>query len=324
MLTIGPYSQTSRVIVAPMAGVTDRPFRSLCRSFGSRWLVSEMVTSDTRLWRSDKSRHRLAHTDEQGIRWVQLAGAEPAMIAEAARRNVDLGAQIIDINMGCPAKKVCNRAAGSALLRDETLVGEILDAVVGAVNVPVTLKIRLGWSPQETNALRIAKIAAEAGVQLLTVHGRTRACRFIGAVDYDAIAEVKQQVDIPVVANGDITSPQQAKKVLEITGCDAVMIGRAAQGQPWVPAHIDHYLETGEHLPPPDIAAVQLMLEEHVQALHDFYGAEKGMRIARKHVGWALDQIPGAAPLKALFNREQDAGSQLPLLQQLQPLTHAA
>ena len=231
MLSIGPYSSTSRVIVAPMAGVTDKPFRDLCHRLGSFWSVSEMVTSNQQLWETSKSRHRLDHTGETGVSWVQLAGSDPDQIAQAALINVELGAQIIDINMGCPAKKVCNKAAGSALLRDEKLVADILAAVVDSVEVPVTLKIRLGWSPDEINAQSIAAIAESEGISLLTVHGRTRACKFSGSVDYDAIAAVKASVSMPVVANGDILTPYQAKKVIDQTGCDAVMIGRAAPGE---------------------------------------------------------------------------------------------
>jgi len=277
MLTIGPYSSTSRVIVAPMAGVTDKPFGDLCRRLGSFWSVSEMVTSNQQLWETSKSRHRLDHTGEKGLSWVQLAGSDPGQIAEAAAINVGLGAQIIDINMGCPAKKVCNKAAGSALLRDESLVADILAAVIDSVEVPVTLKIRLGWSPDEINARSIAAIAESEGISLLTVHGRTRACRFSGSVDYDAIAAVKESVSIPVVANGDILTPQQAKAVLDATDCDAVMIGRAVQGKPWLPSQIDQYLELGTVQAEPSLDEIRELLSSHVRALHEFYGEHLGL-----------------------------------------------
>lgn len=324
MLSIGPYSHSSRVIVAPMAGVTDRAFRDLCRSFGAHWAVSEMVTSDSRLWSTDKSRHRLAHAGEQGPRWVQLAGSDPAQMAEAAKLNVDLGADIIDINMGCPAKKVCNKAAGSSLLRDEKLVADILDAVVSAVTVPVTLKIRLGWSWDEVNAPTIAKIAEDAGIQLLTVHGRTKACRFNGHANYEAIASVKSCVDIPVIANGDIDTPAKAEDVLTVTDCDGVMIGRAAQGTPWLIGDIDTFLRRGECRPAPDLTEIKLMLSNHIQALHDLYGEFQGIRIARKHVGWTLDTIPGAQVLKQRFNRLESAEDQFNLISSLDQLDQAA
>ena len=324
MLAIGPYTHSSRVILAPMAGVTDRPFRTLCREFGAHWMVSEMLTSDSRLWHTRKSSLRLTHGDEPGPVWVQLAGADPSMMAEAARMNLALGADIIDINMGCPAKKVCNRAAGSALLRDEQLVADILAAVVAGADAPVTLKIRLGWSRDEMNACNIARIAEDAGISLLTVHGRTRACRFAGAVDYDMIARVKRNVAIPVIANGDIDSPQKARRVLEITGCDGVMTGRAAQGRPWLPAQIDHYLRTGDIPAAPGRQQLQDMLVRHVAALHGFYGEAQGLRIARKHVGWALDQMQGAAALKQAFNRAETVGMQFRLLESLSNLRLAA
>ena len=324
MLTIGPYSSTSRVIVAPMAGVTDKPFRDLCRRLGSFWSVSEMVTSNQQLWETSKSRRRLDHTGEKGLSWVQLAGSDPRQIAEAAAINVGLGAQIIDINMGCPAKKVCNKAAGSALLRDESLVANILAAVIDSVEVPVTLKIRLGWSPDEINARSIAAIAESEGISLLTVHGRTRACRFSGSVDYDAIAAVKESVSIPVVANGDILTPQQAKAVLEATGCDAVMIGRAAQGKPWLPSLIDQYLEFGTMQAEPSLDEIRELLSSHVRALHEFYGQHLGLRIARKHVGWTLDHIAGSAVLKQCFNRAESAAVQFELIDQIGSLQTAA
>jgi len=317
MLSIGPHSHHSRVVVAPMAGVTDRPFRQLCYELGSHWMVSEMVTSDMRLWDTRKSRHRLAHANEPSVSWVQLAGADSQMMADAAVANVELGAQIIDINMGCPAKKVCKRAAGSALLRDEALVADILAAVVGSVSVPVTLKIRLGWSRDEMNAIAIGRIAQEAGISLLSVHGRTRACRFSGQVDYDAIGAVKAELDIPVLANGDIDSPQKAADVLARTGADGVMLGRAVQGRPWLPAQVDAYLATGTLRPSPAVAQVARILARHVMALHEHYGDYTGPRVARKHVGWALDAFPEMAGLKQQFNQLTRLEEQLALIEQL-------
>ncbi len=271
-----------------MAGVTDQPFRKLCRALGAGLVVSEMVTSDTRLWKSNKSQWRLNHDGEGEPISVQIAGGEPTMMADAARENVVLGAQIIDINMGCPAKKVCNRAAGSALLKDEQLVADILRAVTAAVDVPVTLKIRTGWDAELKNAVRVAKMAEDCGIALLSVHGRTRADAFRGEAEYETIAAVKQAVGIPVLANGDIDSVHKAKAVLHLTGADGVMIGRAAQGNPWIFNAINHFLLTGEELPKPDMDTVQRTLNEHVQALHQFYGDFMGVRIARKHLGWYL------------------------------------
>ncbi|MBD3647205.1 MAG: tRNA dihydrouridine synthase DusB [Pseudomonadales bacterium] len=310
MLTIGPWHHSSRVIVAPMAGVTDRPFRDLCRQFGAWWLVSEMISSDPRLRNTRKSRHRMQYHNESEPRWIQIAGAIPHMMAEAARFNADRGAQIIDINMGCPAKKVCNRAAGSALLRDERLVEKILTCVVDSVDIPVTLKIRLGWSREEQNAVRVARIAEEAGISLLTVHGRTRECKFGGEVDYGAIAEVKSAVSIPVVANGDIDCPERASEVLAITGADAVMIGRAAQGRPWLAGIIDDYLETGEKRKSPGGEELRRTLIRHLVELHQFYGEPMGVRIARKHVGWYLQTATGHE-FRQSFNRLQTAQEQI-------------
>ncbi|HIG40096.1 MAG TPA: tRNA dihydrouridine synthase DusB [Gammaproteobacteria bacterium] len=269
-----------------MAGVTDQPFRNLCRSQGAYWVVSEMVTSDHRLWDTVKSSHRLRFQTESEPRWIQIAGGDPRILAEAARLNVERGAQIIDINMGCPAKKVCNKMAGSALMRDEQLVGRILESVVNAVDVPVTLKIRLGWSLQEKNAQVIARMAESTGVQLLTVHGRSRACRFTGQVDYEAIGEIVQSVSIPVIANGDIDSETKAADVLSQTGAAAVMVGRAAQGRPWLVAQIDHYLKTGKLKKSPGLCEVKTILISHIKNLAEFYGEVMGPRIARKHVGW--------------------------------------
>ncbi|MBG0843677.1 tRNA dihydrouridine synthase DusB [Pseudomonas chengduensis] len=307
---IGPYTLPNRLILAPMAGVTDRPFRQLCRHLGAGLVVSEMVTSDVRLWNSRKSSLRLLHAGDPEPRSVQIAGGDPQMMADAARKNVELGAQIIDINMGCPAKKVCNKAAGSALLRDEPLVREILDAVVGAVDVPVTLKIRTGWDRQNKNGITVAKIAEDAGIAALSVHGRTRADLYTGEAEYDTIAAIKQAISIPVFANGDIDSPQKAKAVLDATGADALLIGRAAQGRPWIFREIEHYLRTGEILPAPSLLEVERILLEHLAALHAFYGELMGTRIARKHVGWYLATLPGAREFRAQFNRLDSTDAQ--------------
>ncbi|WP_296234167.1 tRNA dihydrouridine synthase DusB [uncultured Pseudomonas sp.] len=307
---IGPYTLPNRLILAPMAGVTDRPFRQLCRRLGAGLVVSEMVTSDVRLWNSRKSSLRLLHAGDPEPRSVQIAGGDPQMMADAARKNVELGAQIIDINMGCPAKKVCNKAAGSALLRDEPLVREILDAVVGAVDVPVTLKIRTGWDRENKNGITVAKIAEDAGISALAVHGRTRADLYTGEAEYETIAAIKQAVSIPVFANGDIDSPEKAKAVLDATGADALLIGRAAQGRPWIFREIEHYLRTGERLPAPSLLEVERILLEHLAALHAFYGELMGVRIARKHVGWYLATLPGAREFRAQFNRLDSTDAQ--------------
>lgn len=300
---IGPYTLPNRLILAPMAGVTDRPFRALCRRLGAGMTVSEMLTSDARLWNSRKSRLRLPHEDEPEPRSVQIAGADPQMLAEAARRNVELGAQIIDINMGCPAKKVCNKAAGSALMKNEALVAEILQAVVAAVDVPVTLKIRTGWDRANRNGVSVSRLAEQAGIAALAVHGRTRADLYSGAAEYDTIAAIKQAVSIPVFANGDIDSPEKARQVLEATGADGLLIGRAAQGRPWIFREIEHYLQTGERLPAVTAVEMEPVLLEHLAALHRFYGEELGVRIARKHVGWYLATLPGAREFRTQFNR---------------------
>tara|TARA_R110001592_G_scaffold66495_8_gene204273 strand:- start:4014 stop:5012 length:999 start_codon:yes stop_codon:yes gene_type:complete len=303
LIRIGPYRLANQVILAPMAGVTDLPFRQLCRTLGAGLVVSEMVTSDIRLWNSRKSRNRLDHRGEDEPRSVQIAGGDPQMMAEAARMNEQLGAQIIDINMGCPAKKVCNKAAGSALMRDEMLVAEILEAVVSAVTLPVTLKIRTGWCGESRNGLKIARIAEESGIQALAVHGRTRNQLYTGHAEYDTIAAIKQQAGIPIFANGDINTPQKARTVLDYTGADAVMIGRAAQGRPWIFREIDHYLQHGEVLAPPSLEWQQETLLTHLAALHHFYGEHQGVRIARKHVGWYLQTLPGADDFRRTFNR---------------------
>ncbi|MHB0766805.1 tRNA dihydrouridine synthase DusB [Stutzerimonas sp. NM35] len=307
---IGPYILPNRLILAPMAGVTDQPFRQLCRRLGAGLVVSEMVTSDVRLWNSRKSRLRLQHDGDPEPRSVQIAGGDPQMLAEAARRNVELGAQIIDINMGCPAKKVCNKAAGSALMKDELLVARILEAVVTAVDVPVTLKIRTGWDRQNKNGLRVARIAEQSGIAALAVHGRTRADLYTGDAEYETIARIKQAVSIPVFANGDIDSPLKARQVLKDTGVDALLIGRAAQGRPWIFREIDHFLDTGELLPAPGLDEIERILLDHLDALHAFYGEVMGARIARKHVSWYLATQPGAREYRSRFNRLENRDAQ--------------
>lgn len=302
-LSIGPYTLPNRLILAPMAGVTDQPFRQLCRRLGAGMVVSEMVTSDVRLWNTRKSSLRMIHSGDAEPRSVQIAGGDPQMLAEAARANVQLGAQIIDINMGCPAKKVCNKAAGSALLKDQPLVQAILEAVVAAVDVPVTLKIRTGWDRQNKNGIEVARIAEQCGIVALAVHGRTRADLYTGEAEYDTIAAIKQAVSIPVLANGDIDSPEKAAHVLAATGADGLLIGRAAQGRPWIFREIEHYLRTGAHCPAPALNEIERILLEHLAALHVFYGDVMGVRIARKHVGWYLATLPGAREFRAEFNR---------------------
>jgi len=326
-MQIGPYVLSGRLILAPMAGVTDRPFRSLCRRHGASLAVSEMVSSHPRLQSDRKTLLRCDHAGEPEPRAIQILGAEPRAMAEAARLNVERGAQIIDINMGCPAKKVCNVAAGSALLRDEALVGRILDAVVGAVDVPVTLKIRTGWDPSQRNAVAIAQLAERCGIRALTVHGRTRACGFTGQAEYITIREVKAAVAIPVVANGDIDTPEKAYRVLRETGADALMIGRAALGNPWLFQRVAAFLCLGERLPPPSRDEVSAVMLQHVAELHTFYGEYAGLRIARKHIGWFAAQA-GIDPnrLKAIYAAE-NAETQLRLsaeLFELQPQEMAA
>ena len=283
---IGPYQLSNKLILAPMAGVTDLPFRKLCRSLGAGMAVSEMVSSNSLLWGSDKTKRRASHDGETDPKSVQIMGTEPAMMAEAAKYNLDTGAQIIDINMGCPAKKVCNVLAGSALMRDEKLVGKILSAVVEAVDIPVTLKIRTGWDHSSRNAINIARIAEDSGIQSLAIHGRTRADQYRGDAEYDTIADVKSRIAIPVVANGDIKTPEKAKFVLDYTKADAVMIGRAAQGRPWIFREIEHYLNTGEYLPEPTVAEIRDIMLGHLENLYDFYGEFTGVRVARKHISW--------------------------------------
>ncbi|WP_040259955.1 tRNA dihydrouridine synthase DusB [Pseudomonas massiliensis] len=307
---IGPYTLSNGLVLAPMAGVTDQPFRQLCRRLGAGLVVSEMVTADMSLWNSRKSRLRRIHDGDPEPRSVQIAGGDAQMLAAAAKANVEAGAQIIDINMGCPAKKVCNKAAGSALLRDEKLVAEILQAVVAAVDVPVTLKIRTGWDRENRNGLAVARIAEGSGISALAVHGRTRADLYTGEAEYDTIAAIKQAVSIPVFANGDVTSPGKALQVLRHTGADGLLIGRAAQGRPWIFREIEHYLRTGELLPAPGLEEVERILLEHLAALHAFYGDVMGVRIARKHVGWYLATLPGAREFRGSFNCLEDTAAQ--------------
>jgi len=309
-MRIGAHALRNRLFVAPMAGITDRPFRLLARRFGAALAVSEMVSSRPELRESRKSRLRLDHRGEADPISVQIAGADALMLADAARYNAGLGAQIVDINMGCPAKKVCNVQAGSALLENEALVARILEAVVAAVDVPVTLKIRTGPHPQRRNALRIARIAEAAGIRMLAIHGRTRACAFGGNAEYDTIAEVKSRLRIPVIANGDIRTPEDARRVMELTGADGVMIGRAAQGRPWLFRDIAHYLETGEHLAPPPAREIGALLDEHLDGLYTLYGSEQGVRVARKHIGWTVRELPGGEALRAAVNRIDAAGAQ--------------
>ena len=317
-MRIGPHLIEPRVVLAPMAGVTDKPFRQLCKQLGAGLAVSEMTTSDPRFWNTAKSRHRMDHAGEPDPISVQIAGTVPSVMADAARHNVDHGAQIIDINMGCPAKKVCNAWAGSALMREPALVADILRAVVDAVDVPVTLKIRTGWAADRRNALEIARIAEDAGIAALAVHGRTRDQQYSGTAEYDTIAQVKAALSIPVMANGDIDSPRKAEAVLAHTGCDAVLVGRAAQGRPWIFREIAHYLATGEELPPPSLPEVRDILLGHLQHLHAFYGEVSGVRIARKHLGWYAKDRPEhseeqRAAFRAVVNRAETPEAQLRL-----------
>ncbi|MFM2484882.1 tRNA dihydrouridine synthase DusB [Celerinatantimonas yamalensis] len=309
-MQIGPYRLDSPVILAPMAGVTDRPFRILCKRLGAGLAVSEMLSSNPRVWHSRKSRQRMDHLGEPGLRSVQIAGSDPELMARAAQINVDNGAQIIDINMGCPAKKVNKKLAGSALMQDPPLVARILEAVVNAVDVPVTLKMRTGWAPEHRNAIELAKLAEQAGIQALAVHGRTRACMYKGNAEYQTIAQVKQAVSIPVIANGDITTPEKAQQVLTLTGADAIMVGRGAQGNPWLFGQINHYLKTGEQLAPPKKQDVVQVMLEHLENLYRFYGEHLGVRIARKHVGWYVNNHADAASFRREFNRLESASAQ--------------
>ena len=314
MLQIGPHRLDNRLVLAPMAGVTDKPFRMLCKRLGAGLCVSEMTLADPRLRDTRKSRHRMDHAGEPAPVSVQIAGTEPGQLADAARHNIDHGAQLIDINMGCPAKKVCNAWAGSALMRDEPRVAAILAAVVAAAGaVPVTLKIRTGWDATHRNALAIARIAQDCGIAALAVHGRTRDQLYTGLAEYDTIAEVKSALRIPVLANGDIDSAEKAAAVLRHTGCDGLLIGRAAQGRPWIFREIAHYLATGDHLPEPALAEVRDVLLGHLEALHAFYGEESGVRIARKHLGWYAKDRPANAAFRAVVNAATTAADQVRL-----------
>jgi len=313
-MNIGPYALPNVLFVAPMAGVTDRPFRQLCKTLGAGYAVSEMVTSRKDLWNSLKTSRRANHEGEAGPIAVQIAGTDAPMMAEAAAYNIDRGAQIIDINMGCPAKKVCNKWAGSALMQDEALALQIVEAVVAACaprGVPVTLKMRTGWCQAHKNAVALARAAESAGVQMVTVHGRTREQGYGGVAEYDTIAAVKAALRIPVVANGDITSPEKARAVLQATGADALMIGRAAQGRPWIFREINHYLATGEHLAPPLVAEVKRLLLAHLQDHYALYGEFTGVRSARKHIGWYVKALPGGEAFRARMNALEDSQAQV-------------
>ena len=322
MFNIGPYQIQRKTVLAPMAGVTDLPFRQLCREMGAGLVVSEMVAADPSTWSSRKSKLRIQFADEPAPRSVQIAGYDPQMMAEAARFNVQQGAEIIDINMGCPAKKVLKKAAGSALLQHPDLVRDILHAVVDSVDVPVTLKIRTGWDRQNRNAVTIGKIAEDAGIAALAIHGRTRACRFVKEVEYDSIADVVSALSIPVIANGDITSPEKALAVLQHTGAAAVMIGRGAQGNPWIFQQINHFLETGEQAAKPSIEEAQRVMCRHLLALHEFYGEFAGVRIARKHIGWYVNNLAGGKVFAKQFNKIENHLEQQDFLQQFFQQNH--
>ena len=311
VMRIGPHILRNNVFVAPMAGVTDRPFRQLCKELGAGYTVSEMAASNPRLWATEKSSRRTNHDGEMEPKAVQIAGADPQMLADCAKFNVDHGAQIIDINMGCPVKKVCNAWCGSALLQDERLVAQILETVVAAVDVPVTLKFRTGWDRANRNATRIASIAQASGIAMLTLHGRTRADGYRGDAEYETIAAVKAQVAIPVVANGDIATPEKARYVLQATGADAVMIGRAAQGRPWICREVDHFLRTGMHLPAPQVAEVRALMDAHLRAHYAFYGEYLGVRTARKHIGWYVRDLTGGEDFRRRMNLLEDCQEQL-------------
>ncbi|RZJ25365.1 MAG: tRNA dihydrouridine synthase DusB [Haliea sp.] len=312
-MNIGPHLLANNLFAAPMAGVTDRPFRQLCRRLGAGYAVSEMVTSRRDLWNSLKTSRRADHTGEPGPVAVQIAGTDAAMMAEAAVYNIERGAQIIDINMGCPAKKVCNKWAGSALMQDEGLAVSIAQAVVDACaphGVPVTLKMRTGWCRAHKNAVVLARAFEAVGVQMLTVHGRTREQGYKGQAEYDTVAAVKAAVRVPVVANGDITTPERARDVLAVTGADAIMVGRAAQGRPWIFREIAHFLATGEHLASPLVGEVRRLLLEHLQDHYSLYGEFTGVRSARKHIGWYVKDLPGGEPFRARMNLIEDSASQ--------------
>ena len=310
-MKIGNHTLKNNLVLAPMAGVTDRPFRQLCKELGAGMAVSEMVSSNSLLWGSKKTQRRADHTGEVDPKSVQIAGAEAKMMAEAARYNADNGAQLIDINMGCPAKKVCNVMSGSALLQNEILVAEILEAVVSAVNIPVTLKIRTGWDTENRNALNIARIAEESGIQALSIHGRTRACHYKGDAEYDTIRAVKAACNLSIIANGDIKTPEKALYVLEYTGADAIMIGRAAQGRPWIFREIEHFLNTGETLAEPPVTEIRDIMLKHLENLYSFYGEFTGVRVARKHISWYSKGQTGGASFRNAVNRVETIKQQL-------------
>jgi tRNA-dihydrouridine synthase B len=313
-IKIGPHVLRSNIVLAPMAGVTDRPFRTLCRKFGAGLAASEMLTADARLWDTPKSRRRMDHTGEPSPRVVQIAGFDPEMMADAARRNVDAGAEIIDINMGCPAKKVCNRLAGSALLKDEALVACILQTVVGAVPVPVTLKTRTGWDPSNKNGIRVAQIAEDCGIQALAIHGRTRADMYQGAAEHDTARAIRDKIKIPIFANGDIDSPMRACEILAATGCDGIMIGRAAQGRPWIFDEVNFFIQESKLREELALESVRDIMRAHLEDLYDFYGDETGVRVARKHLSWYFRQHPGQEALRDRLVRIETPREQLATL----------
>jgi len=310
-MRLGPYTLDNNLLLAPMAGVTDKPFRQLCRMYGAGLAVSEMVASDPTLWNTKKSQLRLNHYEEESPRSVQIVGADPQAMAQAAKHNADLGAQIIDINMGCPARKVCNVFSGSALMQDEMLVTKILESVVDAVDIPVTLKLRTGWNKENKNAVKIARIAENSGVQMLTVHGRTRACGFKGDAEYKTIKQVKAHVSIPVIANGDITSPEKAADVLHATGADGIMLGRAALGNPWIFREINHFLQTGEQMARPSTEDILQVVLQHLNGLYELYGDFTGVRVARKHVGWYSKYLENGEVLRSKVNKTESVERQL-------------
>ncbi len=310
-MRLGSYTLDNNLLLAPMAGVTDKPFRQLCRMYGAGLAVSEMVASDPALWKTKKSQLRLNHYEEESPRAVQIVGADPQAMTNAARYNADLGAQIIDINMGCPAKKVCNVFSGSALMQDEMLVTKILESVVDGVDIPVTLKIRTGWNKENKNAVRIAQIAENSGIQMLTVHGRTRACGFKGDAEYQTIKQVKDHVSIPVIANGDITTPEKAADVLHATGANGIMLGRVALGNPWIFNEINHFLKTGAHLSRPTIDKIQQVVLQHLNGLYELYGEYIGVRVARKHVGWYCKYLENGDVLRSRVNKTESVEKQL-------------
>ena len=310
-MRLGPYTLDNNLLLAPMAGVTDKPFRQLCRMYGAGLAVSEMVASDPALWNTKKSQLRLNHYEEESPRAVQIVGADPQAMAQAAKYNADLGAQIIDINMGCPAKKVCNVFSGSALMQDEILVTKILESVVAAIDIPVTLKLRTGWNKENKNAVKIARIAEDSGIQMLTVHGRTRACGFKGEAEYQTIKQVKAHVSIPVIANGDITTPEKATDILDATGADGIMLGRAALGNPWIFNEITHFQRTGVRLSRPTVDEIQQVILQHLTGLYELYGEYTGVRVARKHVGWYSKYLEDGEVLRSRVNKTESVERQL-------------